>query len=110
MNLFFNAMNTTQTKHSPAPWHMETPEDHEMGDFVAIFDANDYEVSNQHGPLTKADAKLMVAAPKLLDALKDCLTICLSRGEKLGLDDKGTVLDKARETINSALLVPIYDT
>jgi len=35
----------------------------------------------------------------LHEALKDTLTICVSRGTKLGLDDGGPVLDKARAAV-----------
>jgi hypothetical protein len=39
------------------------------------------------------------ANPEMLKALKDLLVITLSRGERLGLDDCGPVLDNARNAI-----------
>jgi hypothetical protein len=37
----------------------------------------------------------------LREALKDTLTICISRGTALGLDDGGPVLDKARAALKA---------
>jgi hypothetical protein len=39
---------------------------------------------------------------ELLEALQDTLIICVSRGTKLGLDDQGPVLDKARAALKKA--------
>lgn len=50
----------------------------------------------------EANARLIAAAPELLEALRDTLEICLSRGSALGLDNGGPVLDKARAAIAAA--------
>jgi hypothetical protein len=49
-----------------------------------------------------ADARLIAAAPDLLEALESLLLVTLSRGESLGLDDQGPVLGKARTAIAKA--------
>ncbi len=43
--------------------------------------------------------RLIKAAPMLNKALRDLLQVALSRGERLGLDDRGPVLDNAKEVI-----------
>ncbi len=45
---------------------------------------------------------ILAAAPELLKALRDAYEILLSRGEKLGLDDGGPVMDDIRNTIAKA--------
>lgn len=50
----------------------------------------------------RANALLIAAAPDLLDALEDLLQTCISRGNQLGLDDGGPVLDLARTALARA--------
>lgn len=52
---------------------------------------------------TSNDAALFAAAPALCDALIDLLAVAISRGDKLGLDQGGPVLDKARAALGLAL-------
>ena len=92
------------TKHTPGPWAEDQPgtmihirTDEEVGRTICCMEVID--VSNDEW---KANARLIAAAPDLLDTLVDLLYITNSRGEKLGLDDGGPVLDKARAAIAKA--------
>ena len=61
------------------------------------------DVAIVRGENAAADAALMAAAPALCDALIDLLAVAISRGDKLGLDQGGPVLDKARAALGLAL-------
>lgn len=61
-----------------------------MSDFTVISDTN---------PLYAEIEQLKRERDALAEALRDTLRICISRGEKLGLDDGGPVLDKARNAL-----------
>jgi hypothetical protein len=91
------------TQHTPGPWDTETKGskhfiDGADGLTVAYLDRSGVRERAE----IEANIRLIAAAPELLAALKDLLQITLSRGEKLGLDDGGPVLDKARATIAKA--------
>lgn len=87
--------------HTPGPW--DTSRDAVPPGHVQI---TVYSVETGHRVATVFDreenACLIAASPELLQALKDTLTICLTRGQALGLDDQGPVLDYAREQISKA--------
>lgn len=86
-------------KHTPGPWNLESHVDHQTLDF-AVSDTGrltDYSVyppkgrmpiaSIQHafnGKRTAANARLIAAAPDLLDALKELLSWC--DGRRFGID------------------------
>lgn len=62
---------TTQPKHTAAPWVIS-----ETSAFIKIYDANDNEIADVSGGHTsinddKANARLIAAAPELLEALED---------------------------------------
>lgn len=94
-------------RHTPGPWRIGDagrsvfgPKD---GNPAPVTVAALPPVSPRVGAETRrANARLIAAAPELLAALEDLLKICISRGESLGLDNGGPVLDFARATIAKA--------
>lgn len=91
-------------QHSLFPWRLLEG---------VVFDANGKQVHavypcDDHGhrinsdEVDEANARLIAAAPELLEAIRDLLVIANSRGTSLGLDEGGPVLDKARAAIAKA--------
>lgn len=93
-------------KHTPGPWRLEinTAEDCEWGDRWPIIVADGYEVIGKEGlygdiQTDIANARLIAAAPELLDALQGLL-----RGIFDGPDEANAamLIAKARDAINKA--------
>lgn len=69
-------MSNLKTRHTPGPWNIKTPTDF-IGPFQHIVDKTGWMVANVNstsdGPVLKvereANARLISAAPELLDAL-----------------------------------------
>lgn len=64
---------TTEYKHTPGPWHVGTKEAHHC-----VYDARGWQIADA-SPLgksddTKANARLIAAAPDLLSALEKTLS------------------------------------
>jgi len=94
----------TKTKTASQPWavsKLATPD--YAPQFGLYCPDNGRDAAIVLGPNAAADATLMAAAPALCGALIDLLAVAISRGEKLGLDDGGPVLDKARAALALAL-------
>lgn len=90
--------------HTPGPWKLDgyNVESHDSLPIAIVRCPSTWRKSET----VEADCRLIAAAPELLQALKDTLTICLTRGQALGLDDQGPVLDYAREQISKAERTP----
>lgn len=89
-------------KHTPGPWRVGK----NLANQATVEPTNNRHFVIATVPLKSeedyANAVLMAAAPDLLEALKDLLQTMLNRGEHLGLDDRGPVLDKARAALTKA--------
>lgn len=60
------------TKHTPGPWEATCPRGKNW--FIRQSETGEYIFeSNQYGSMREADARLIAAAPDLLDALKEYL-------------------------------------
>ena len=107
-------------KHTEGPW--KACRDHEDFDGSIIYldeeDTTEYNkrpythicskgkyITCNHDLFTfenESNALLIATAPDLYESLKDLLVTCILRGDKLGLNDRGPVLDKARAAIKKA--------
>lgn len=92
-------------KHTPGDWTVNGPyhivASTPQGD-PPIIVAQIISLRNGRIEEKDANARLIAAAPELLEALEMLLVITNSRGESLGLDDGGPVLDRARAAIAKA--------
>lgn len=64
-------VNSMETKHTPGPWSC----DH--GDTPTVYPDNDKDygiIADVYGDQAQANARLIAAAPELLEALKEMLT------------------------------------
>ena len=67
------------SKHTPGPWHLDTEDEKEivLGDSSFIATTHDSSAYSSYTSVTedqvKANARLIAAAPELLEALKACL-------------------------------------
>ncbi len=67
------------TQHTPGPWHFthETDAHRARGKFLVVFPVGDpvvvCDVNRHRGPASEANARLIAAAPELLEALNDML-------------------------------------
>lgn len=93
-------------KHTPGPWRLERYENSVCGIGARVVSADGRTICDDEPYYPKAvnehDAALIAAAPALLAALVDLLTIANERGAKLGLDEGGPVLENARAAIAQA--------
>lgn len=116
-------MKNENTKHTPGPWKIEAnvPKELAAGNYEAHFIKADNEVERPvcslwvgggtHGKeIQQATARLIAAAPDLLEAVRDCLA-CLDNLEavqmwnKIGgdhIDEAVNCQGKAREAIAKA--------
>ena len=98
---------TKVAAHTPGPWKVRVNSGR-YGPTGSMGQIHNGDASKPIGNVVLADAEFIVRAcnahDDLLAALRDTLTICLERGHKLGLDDGGPVMDKARAAIAKAQL------
>ena len=89
----------TQTKHTPAPWHVGGKDEQIIygEDGWAIADAKVYHGKDGHN--SRANARLIAAAPELLAALE---SIIKAKDEGMILLDTGKSIKAAREAIAKA--------
>lgn len=69
-------MNTKQFNgHTPGPWHTRALDPNTQTEWAAVTSTGDWILrvaeDNKGWPLSQADARLIAAAPELLDLLKD---------------------------------------
>lgn len=93
------------SKHTPGPWHVSP-----FGAGFEIESATGVSVGQAHQtrPVRTADdhderranARLMAAAPELLEALKACAAVCA--GEAVSKNGLVNALEKARDAIAKA--------
>lgn len=84
-------------KHSPAPWNSYV----KYLDYTIVRDANDKKITSLSYCCSEADANLITAAPKLLEAL-----IELTESAKQAIDGLGDLqdaIDAAKVEIAKAL-------
>ena len=91
-------------KHTPGPWFVTRHATPDHSPQFGIYDeyGRGRDIATIYGANAEADAALIAAAPALLAALVDLLTIANERGAMLGLDEGGPVLDNARAAIAQA--------
>lgn len=68
-------MNLPETKHTPGPWIIET--DLENSEHIIIVDSRteSYILAGPFNENHRADARLIAAAPELLEALQICSSL-----------------------------------
>lgn len=97
-------------KHTPAPWNTER-NDHHAGNIVTVFHCqnNDcVEIWSENWPdaeAQEANARLIAAAPELLEALKSLCECYCESGNYLSKEDRNRhriTLIKARAAIAKA--------
>lgn len=97
------------SKHTPGPWIVGQPEDHpymvqKMDDeeywFHSIADCEVGEnMTEEEG---KANARLIAAAPELLEALEDCLKFLEQENKRYYRDGEWSEVTKAKSAIAKA--------
>lgn len=107
-----NAYKPALAKHTPGPWNYGGFADHcEVGRaYHEITDADGFEIINQNGIVTnEGDARLIAAAPELLDALYGIETLYAEMSSALpsmvnkpGIDLVTEAVTKARAAIAKA--------
>ncbi len=73
---------STETKHTPGPWYFHANEYHDgnktfwvgNGEYV-VFDCSTYSCKEMFFPPNLANARLICAAPEMLEALEDAYAI-----------------------------------
>ena len=102
------------TKHTPAPWLMNVKDKFCNGDFLFITDINDRVICKVSHDLTEvnideysANAKVIAAAPELLEALQNLLknynSCCELLAEANGMKwTENNVSIKAKQAIKKA--------
>ena len=90
-----------KAEHTPGPWFNTSQDDTPMGEVMdQPLDSGVTLHIGISGPNAKADARLIAAAPELLEALKACAAVCAGDTmHKQGLID---ALAKARAAIAAA--------
>lgn len=101
-NLFYSTSrlingdkNMTQSKHTPSPWSLE-----KVGDDFSVVnrehEGDDWDIATVHS--TEANARLIAAAPELLEALE----IMLKYAESYLAPSDGPIFETARAAIAKA--------
>ena len=69
---YYQKGNAMPHAHTPGPWEVETPREHEV---LVVGDNGACDVARLAGPLQRKlnNARLIAAAPEMLEALQDCL-------------------------------------
>jgi hypothetical protein len=88
-----------EQKHTPGPWHAEHVGESDYGDVYEVYNVNTQIASS----MWEADARLIAAAPELLEALRYTLQYAEKLEKAAGLSSAANVsLDKARAAIAKA--------
>lgn len=98
---------TTDTTHTPGPWIIEAPSDYAIRDkangfLIARCPYNHSEGASDERRESTANARLIAAAPELLQALKDALYCLETVAKNEGFDIEVGVVPQARAAIAKA--------
>jgi len=98
-------MSATEQKHTPGPWVVDGDVirgDQQRNGSISVASMLDvsYPYGRRAGESKHANARLIAAAPELLDALEACAAVCA--GEVMHKNGLVNALEKARAAIAKA--------
>jgi hypothetical protein len=88
----------TPPAYSPGPWHIG----HRSGITCNLKDANGSVIAAACGENFEQNARLIAAAPALVEALEELLDVCLDGRMEVLTDEEEEVVRQADEALNAA--------